>query len=155
MVPVDDIPVMDIYWHFGKAILRIADFVKKHEDIYPIYISNFGCGPDSFISHDFRYQLRGKPFLTLELDEHSADAGLITRCEAFLDSIAGAIPEKKATKPKQVFIKKPAFDRKLYVPGMCDLASLFAGALKHCGLEAEPLPESDELTFCRTPSVDT
>ena len=147
MAPVDDFPVMDIYWHFGKAILRIADFVKKHDDVYPVYITNFGCGPDSFISHDFRYQMRGKPYLTLELDEHSADAGLITRCEAFLDSINGSLHKKKESQPSPTFIKKPVVERKLYIPGMCDLASLFAGALVHCGLDAEPMPESDDLTI--------
>ena len=31
--------------------------------------------------------MAGKPFLHIEIDEHSADAGAITRCEAFLDSI--------------------------------------------------------------------
>ncbi len=34
--------------------------------------------------------MAGKPFLHIEIDEHSADAGAITRCEAFLDSIAAA-----------------------------------------------------------------
>jgi hypothetical protein len=28
-----------------------------------------------------------KPFLELEIDDHTADAGLITRCEAFLESL--------------------------------------------------------------------
>jgi predicted nucleotide-binding protein (sugar kinase/HSP70/actin superfamily) len=28
-----------------------------------------------------------KPFLEIEVDEHSADAGVLTRCEAFLDSL--------------------------------------------------------------------
>jgi predicted nucleotide-binding protein (sugar kinase/HSP70/actin superfamily) len=28
-----------------------------------------------------------KPFLELEIDEHSADAGVVTRCEAFFDSL--------------------------------------------------------------------
>jgi predicted nucleotide-binding protein (sugar kinase/HSP70/actin superfamily) len=28
-----------------------------------------------------------KPFLLLEIDDHTADAGIITRCEVFLDSI--------------------------------------------------------------------
>ena len=34
--------------------------------------------------------MRGKPYLTIEIDEHSADVGAITRCEAFLDSLEHA-----------------------------------------------------------------
>jgi hypothetical protein len=28
-----------------------------------------------------------KPFLEIEVDDHTAEAGLLTRCEAFLDSL--------------------------------------------------------------------
>jgi hypothetical protein len=28
-----------------------------------------------------------KPFLELELDDHMADAGVVTRCEAFFESL--------------------------------------------------------------------
>jgi predicted nucleotide-binding protein (sugar kinase/HSP70/actin superfamily) len=28
-----------------------------------------------------------KPFLELEVDDHTAEAGMLTRCEAFLDSL--------------------------------------------------------------------
>ena len=31
-------------------------------------------------------QASGKPFLTLQFDEHQNDAGAMTRCEAYLDS---------------------------------------------------------------------
>ena len=55
--------------------------------LHGIYIGNFRCGPDSFIMHFVSEALKGKPTLQLEIDEHSADAGLITRLEAFLDSI--------------------------------------------------------------------
>ncbi len=144
MVPVDDIPVKDIYWHFGKSILRIADYVKTHNDIYAVYITNFGCGPDSFITHDFNSILNGKPYLTLELDEHSADAGLITRCEAFLDSISSSKSKTYIEKQAPALIKQDIFRRKLYVPRMSELAEIFSSALIHCGIEAESIPESDD-----------
>ena len=31
--------------------------------------------------------MAGKPHLELEIDEHTADAGLVTRCEAFIESL--------------------------------------------------------------------
>ena len=34
----------------------------------------------------FLAEASGKPFLTLQFDGHSNDAGMMTRCEAYLDS---------------------------------------------------------------------
>ncbi|MCU0578913.1 MAG: hypothetical protein MUF69_05130, partial [Desulfobacterota bacterium] len=84
------------YWRFGQKILGAADVLRQHENLYGIYITNFSCGPDSFILHFFRHSLAGKPYLEIEIDEHSADAGVVTRLEAFLDSLKnsrGRIPK--------------------------------------------------------------
>ena len=77
----------NMYWRSGQRILKAARFVRDTENLYPIYIGNFLCGPDSFILKYFKKEMGDKPFLHIEIDEHSADAGAITRCEAFLDSI--------------------------------------------------------------------
>jgi len=61
--------------------------IRDDPRLNAIYITNFCCNPDAFFSGFFRQILGEKPFLELELDEHAADAGLITRCEAFLDSL--------------------------------------------------------------------
>ena len=54
-----------------------------HERLHIIYLTNFKCGPDSYIS---AYVGRlGQAFLTLQFDEHQNDAGAMTRCEAYLD----------------------------------------------------------------------
>ena len=50
-----------------------------------IYITNFKCGPDSFIKHYLR-DVAKVPFLVLQFDGHGNDAGYLTRCEAYLDS---------------------------------------------------------------------
>ena len=39
--------------------------------------------------HYIKWIMGTKPFLVLELDSHSADAGIDTRVEAFLDIIEG------------------------------------------------------------------
>ena len=88
---LDDSPTLkqltDMYWKSGQRILAAAEELKKHPHVYAIFITNFKCGPDSFIAHFLRYRMAGKPYLQLEVDEHSADAGVITRCEAFFDSL--------------------------------------------------------------------
>ncbi len=146
MAPVDDIPINDVYWHYGKAILRIADYINKHNDTYAVYITNFGCGPDSFISHDFYHKMAGKPYLTLEMDEHSADAGLITRAEAFIDSINSSKDIKQKAAEAPVTSKPRKGNRKIYIPPMCDLAQVLAAAMRNSGVDAEAMPESDEKT---------
>jgi predicted CoA-substrate-specific enzyme activase len=130
-----------IYWQSGRRILKAARLAKDTPGLFPVYVSNFSCGPDSFIIHHFKRIMGDKPHLILELDEHSADAGIITRCEAFLDSLprsAKRYPE--ATVP----VKSNGFKRRLLIPRMADHAETFAAAFRACGLDADVLPETDE-----------
>jgi predicted CoA-substrate-specific enzyme activase len=76
-----------MHWGMGETILKASQIVKKHPQLFGTYITNFSCGPDSFLVELFREEMEGKPALTLELDSHSADAGINTRIEAFLDVI--------------------------------------------------------------------
>ena len=75
----------NMYWNSGRKILQISKFIKDKPNLHLIYITNFKCGPDSYIKH-FVAEASGKPFLTLQLDGHANDAGVVTRCEAYLDS---------------------------------------------------------------------
>ena len=63
-----------------------------------MHISNFGCGPDSFIEHFYRHIMGDKPLLMLELDEHSAVAGMLTRLEAFRNVVKNT-HRKKSGQP--------------------------------------------------------
>ncbi len=76
-----------MYWSTGQSILKGATFVERHPQLFGCYITNFSCGPDSFLVGYFRHIMGKKPFLILELDSHVADAGLETRIEAFMDII--------------------------------------------------------------------
>lgn len=95
IIPMDMMPCEDeqvgpdhhMYWASGRMILKAARFVKKHRQLFGTYITNFSCGPDSFLVGYFRDIMGRKPSLTLELDNHTADAGLETRIEAFLDIV--------------------------------------------------------------------
>ena len=69
----------------GQLALNSARVIRQ-EGLNAVYLDYFGCGPNSFIKTFFAREL-GKPYLTLQIDEHTADAGLVTRLEAFLDSI--------------------------------------------------------------------
>ncbi len=145
----DDWP--DMYWRSGQRILKAARVLKRNDLLYPIYIGNFSCGPDSFIQKFFEKELSSKPYLYVEIDEHSADAGAITRCEAFLDSIDAQISARKMRQregsvPHKVeFIVKNSADRQrtVYLPRMSDHAFALKAAFEYCGIPAEVLPETD------------
>ncbi len=85
----------NMYWYSGQQILRSARFTKEHEQLFGAYITNFSCGPDSFLLSYFRNIMGTKPSLTLELDSHSADVGVDTRIDAALDIIRNYIELKK------------------------------------------------------------
>lgn len=151
-LPLDEVNIFDdfpnMYWPGGRRLMAAAKIVAQNKNMYAVYNSNFRCGPDSFISHFVTEILKGKSSLQIEIDEHSADAGLITRLEAFLDSI-----RKKGRKEAPVgsAISKnfkqssPTKDRVLYWPYMHDGALVAAAAIRSCGIESYALPPQTHL----------
>ncbi len=91
VIPYDMLPAAEyevnkkMYWGMGQKIMKAAQFVKERDNLFGIYITNFSCGPDSFVLGYFRNLMKSKPSLTLELDQHTADAGIDTRIEAAVD----------------------------------------------------------------------
>jgi predicted CoA-substrate-specific enzyme activase len=134
-----------MYWRAGQRILSAARIIRSNPSLFALYIGNFSCGPDSFISKYFEEEMSGKPYLHLEIDEHSADAGAITRCEAFLDSIenkgAGGARRDQGKKRPHGLHTGDYGPRKVFIPRMSDHAFAIAGAFEYCGRDAEVLPE--------------
>lgn len=88
-LPLDEYPVKDLhpnmFWNSGRRILEAGRFARENPGMHIVYITNFKCGPDSFVKHFLR-DVAGMPFLVLQFDGHGNDAGYLTRCEAYLDS---------------------------------------------------------------------
>ncbi len=155
VIPMDYLPLNKVdlsedwpnmYWRYGKRILAAAEFIRQDPRLFAVYITNFGCGPDSFIIKFFSKKMEGKPYLQMEIDEHSADAGAITRCEAFSDSLENLdnlIPIAK-TKIKRVHLKDKK--RQLFIPYMCDHAHALRAAFESTGIKARVMGESSEET---------
>ncbi len=172
---VDD----NMYWEGGKKILKVAKVIKRHPQLFATYVSNFSCGPDSLIVPKFRKIMGTKPSLTLELDSHSADAGINTRIDAALDIIRNyrkiqdtvKDPEDKdfvlatcsiaddwvyfnSSEGESLKITDPKI--KVLIPSMGDLAApMFAAAMRNFGINAEALPEAnwDILKYARANST--
>jgi predicted CoA-substrate-specific enzyme activase len=88
-LPLGDVDIRDVndnmYWHSGRRILAAAKVAGATANLHLIHITNFKCGPDSYIKH-FLGRACNKPVLSLQFDGHGNDAGFLTRCEAYLDS---------------------------------------------------------------------
>ncbi len=152
MLPLDEVDLVDqwqdMYWKYGQMIYSAAQLVRNDPRLHAIYITNFACGPDSFILHFVKEKLRNKPHLVIEVDEHSADVGAITRLEAFLDSLKnfknGKVQEER--RPKTIVLTKDAYRRKVYVPYMAEQAYSLVGAFQSCGIDAALTPPSNQET---------
>ena len=85
--PLDPDYASYMHWEAGQRILRVARIVAQDPQLFGVYITNFLCAPDSSIVPFFRRVMGTKPSLTLELDSHTADAGIKTRIDAYLDIV--------------------------------------------------------------------
>jgi len=77
-----------VFWTLGRKIMGSVIHLDKREDIDGIiYLACFGCGPDSLIGELAERSTKCKPFMLLTIDEHSGEAGMLTRLEAFCDML--------------------------------------------------------------------
>lgn len=160
-IPMDFLPQQDVhgrwpemYWRSGQKLLSAAQYVAAHERLNALFIGNFSCGPDSFIHKFMDRALAHKPYLHVEIDEHSADAGVVTRCEAFLDSLemreaVEAVdskherPEKEQTPGAPLSFVRAGKRPVVYIPRMGDQAFGVCAAFESGGTEARVMDETD------------
>lgn len=80
-----------LFWTLGKRMIGSAlSFCQDKELDGLIYLTSFGCGPESLIEEmvtRWARQGNGLPLMALTIDEHTGEAGMITRLEAFTEMI--------------------------------------------------------------------
>ncbi len=79
-----------VFWSPGTAAMGCAYLLMEQPVVDGVLnLTCFGCGVDSFVSYLFERRVRscGIPFATVSLDEHTGQAGLETRLEAFTDTL--------------------------------------------------------------------
>jgi predicted nucleotide-binding protein (sugar kinase/HSP70/actin superfamily) len=164
-IPIDFLPLEDIslseewdrlIWQSGRDILRAAQILKEDDRLVPLFITNFSCGPDAHTSHYFKDLIGDKPCLILEIDEHFGDAGLITRLEAFIDSLkeykkqfleksqSRDVTQRKFYSFTPTAKEMRKTEKILYIPYMSDHSYAFELAFKSIGLKAKVLPPPDD-----------
>jgi len=76
-----------IYWADSNRFLRAALTAKNMNDLFPLMIASFGCGPTSFTEQFLQEIMKGYPHTLLESDGHGGTAGFVTRIQAFMQSV--------------------------------------------------------------------
>ncbi len=161
------------YWEVGQRLVRAAQLVRDHPQLFGVYMTNFICAPDSMVIQHFRDIMGRKPSLTLEIDEHTADAGINTRIDAVLDiinnyqqiqkTVSSGHDMEDSFRPAQVVMKDLKIryldsdgelvkltdpSVKVIIPAMSRLAAQgMASVFKSLGTNAEALPDFDTEAF--------
>jgi len=164
LLPLDEVELPPHYsnlvWKNEQNLLRAAIMAKNNPSLNPIMITNYGCGPDAFFWKYLEETMEEDPYLLLEVDEHSGDAGMITRVEAFLDTLGRPKTRVKGGRQEDLSVIRPSggisifkpvkkireLDKTFYIPYVSGHSVIWAAALNSVGLDARVLPESDELS---------
>lgn len=148
----------NLFWSYGQRIIAAIRLTRRHRNAFAVYLSNFNCGPDSFLLGFAEEEMKGKPMLALELDELDSDGGYLTRIEAFLDVALSFMKQEKsamgraaAHRPPLPHIYTPARKADLkggavvWMPPMHPNVSLFlAAAFRAFGYQSCELPPEDD-----------
>lgn len=160
-IPLDFLPLASVdprkysdrpYWLYESKHIAGAAITQADPQLYGLVITNFGCGPNSFIIKIVEDIIGDKPLGELEIDEHAAEAGIVTRLEAFVDTIKGFARAATQSKAPQKDIYRgtsPLIDirKTLVVLNPWPHVKVIAAALETCGARVLVLPESDEQTL--------
>lgn len=78
------------YWANELDLTGTAAYYMLNRKVDGIIaLSAFGCGPDSLMVDEIQYHAKEKnmPMIHLTIDEHTGEAGFVTRIEAFVDML--------------------------------------------------------------------
>jgi predicted nucleotide-binding protein (sugar kinase/HSP70/actin superfamily) len=157
-IPLDFLPLASIdpqdysdrpYWFYESKYIAGAALTVSDPKLFGLALTNFGCGPNSFMLPIVEDIMGDKPFGQLEIDEHAAEAGIVTRIEAYVDTIKGfahsvphyAAPERDIYRGVSSLEKS---HKKFIIPDMSVHAEFIAAAMQAYGINAVTLPEANE-----------
>ncbi|MEW6618371.1 MAG: acyl-CoA dehydratase activase [bacterium] len=101
MIPGDILPLeesnsnvrnIDLIWKTSNRTMNVLEFIhtyNKHNNnrLLPIVATTFGCPADSMLTPYVTEALKDNQWLEIEFDEHNSLTGILTRCEAFWESM--------------------------------------------------------------------
>lgn len=154
-LPLESVDISDSWPNaYSRQIqkkLMAARLIRQDSRLRAVVVTYFGCGPDSFGNPFFKDEI-GEPCYVMQIDEHTADAGVITRIEAFADTAVprswsgtrsvAALPEVIRTDDKPI---TSIGNRRLWIPYANEAARVLAACLRAYGIDAEALPRSPDV----------
>jgi len=156
-IPLDFLPLDTIdpkeytdrpYWSSEGKLIAGTAITTADSHIFGLVITNFGCGPNSFILRILEDITGNKPLGQLEIDEHAAEAGIVTRLEAFVDTIQG-YARSTMQKPERPYIYRGTSPlsrtkKTILIPRMGPFAEALAAGMEAYGARTVVLAESDD-----------
>lgn len=145
-----------MYWIQGQKKLTAIELLNKNKNLFGIDITYFACGPDTQINQQMRCRTK-KPFLTVEMDEHTGDAGIDTRLQAFFNTVKSylGIEAKQTSKVFSVKLKgldKIKGKKILLIPPMSKHIYATSAVFNAYGIQSRVLDVSTDETMERARS---
>lgn len=145
-----------MYWIQGQKKLAAIELLNKNKNLFGIDVTYFACGPDTQINQQMRCRTQ-KPFLTVEMDEHTGDAGIDTRLQAFFNTVKSylGIEEKQTSKVFSVKLKgldKIKGKKILLIPPMSKHIYAMSAVFNAYGIQSRVLEVSPDETMERARS---
>jgi hypothetical protein len=157
-IPLDFLPLdsVNVKEYTGPPLLvqRSQTYSRRsHSGKRPYAVRSgdkpiLAVGPNSFCPQYRRgTSWAASRWVSLEIDEHAAEAGIVTRLEAFVDTIKGYASSRKAVETlagnrdiRRFAYSKVNPNRVILVPRMCEGAVALAAAMRAYGVNAVVLP---------------
>ncbi|NLM52378.1 MAG: 2-hydroxyglutaryl-CoA dehydratase [Firmicutes bacterium] len=82
----------NLFWYYSNRVVWSSQYYIHEKNVDGIiHVTAFSCGPDSMTNKLVELEAKQHnpkiPFLTITVDEHTGEAGVATRVEAFVDLI--------------------------------------------------------------------
>ena len=140
-----------MYWIQGQNKLAAIELLNKNKNLFGIDITYFACGPDTQINQQMICRAQ-KPFLTIEMDEHTGDAGIDTRLQAFFNTVKsyleiGAKQTSKVFSVKLKGLDKIKGKKILVFPPMSEHNYALSAVLNAYGIQSRVLDTSPDETL--------
>lgn len=147
-LPLDVVDISDVWPNaYSRQIqkkLMAARLIRQDPRLRAVVLTYFACGPDSFGNPFFKDEI-GEPCYVMQIDEHTADAGVITRIEAFADTAVKSVERQYETIRTTDSEITRLDDRKLWIPYANESSRMLAAVMQAYGIRAEALPRSPDV----------
>lgn len=136
----------DEHFAFGRHLIACAHLIRNTDNYYGIYLTNHGCGQDTMVQHLFTDIMGNKPCLNMEIDEHFSKVGLITRIEAFINTVEQQRGNKEPIALHDISNKniEDLKKKKFYIPNLPPYSRFIRYYLQKKGYDTVVLPLHDE-----------